>query len=90
VAKRHAKVLPMSSDLDDLLRRDDDDGETAGAPANQQPLPQQVAPARNLTDALNMIASLPEGGGDQVPAGDLDDIGQGELLEAEKELSHGP
>ena len=25
VAKRHSKVLPMSSDLDDLLRRDDDD-----------------------------------------------------------------
>jgi recombination protein RecT len=64
VAKRHAKVLPMSSDLDDLLRRDDDDG---GEPGPEK------APARNLTDALNMIASLPEpkGKADQVPESDL-------------------
>jgi recombination protein RecT len=53
VCKRHAKVLPMSSDLDDLLRRpdepDDDDGK-------EQP---SMAPQRlgSMTDALDMIAT---------------------------------
>jgi recombination protein RecT len=56
VAKRHSKVLPMSSDLDDLLRRDD---ENEPAPLGAGPT-LQPPPARNLTDALNMIASLPE------------------------------
>jgi len=57
VARRHSKVLPMSSDLDDLLRRDDDENEPA--PSGAAPAP-QPSPPRNLTDALNMIASLPE------------------------------
>jgi recombinational DNA repair protein RecT len=50
VARRHAKVLPMSTDLDDMLRQGDED-----------PAPIERAPGRNLTDALNMIASLPQG-----------------------------
>jgi recombination protein RecT len=64
VAKRHAKVLPMSSDLDDLLRREDEI-EPGGAvgPALQP------RPPRSLTDALNMVASLP----DQVPAEPADE-----------------
>ena len=51
VAKRHAKVLPMSSDLDDLLRRDDEDAPAIGGEPGRPP--------RTLTDALNMVASLP-------------------------------
>jgi recombination protein RecT len=64
VAKRHAKVLPMSTDLDDLLRRDDEEPGPGVGPAVQPP------PSRSLTDALNMVASLPEG--DQVPTIDED------------------
>jgi recombination protein RecT len=70
VAKRHAKVLPMSSDLDDLLRRDDDDepATAAGyAGAAEHDGAKLNVPSRSLTDALNMIASLPEGR-DEVPA----------------------
>jgi recombination protein RecT len=50
VAKRHAKVLPMSSDLDDLLRRDDEDAEP--------PAPIERARPRTLGDALGMMAGL--------------------------------
>jgi recombination protein RecT len=82
VAKRHSKVLPMSTDLDDLLRRDDsDDG--AGEPlkvrdqAHYNSL--KEAPPRTLTDALNMIASLPEGSApDQMP---IDHDENGEVIE---------
>lgn len=64
VARRHSKVLPMSSDLDDLLRRDDEPDAAGVGPAVQP------RPGRNLTDALNMIASLPEGGAPDTQAGD--------------------
>lgn len=57
VAKRHAKVLPMSTDLDDLLRRDDDDEPAATALARMA----ERAPVRSLSDALNQVASLPNG-----------------------------
>jgi recombination protein RecT len=67
VAKRHAKVLPMSSDLDDLLRRDDDETGSGIGPARDQP---ERAPPRTLTDALNMVASLPNGA---APATDPED-----------------
>jgi recombination protein RecT len=80
VAKRHSKVLPMSTDLDDLLRRDDDEeGAQEGAAAKLT-----SPPPRSLADALNMVASLPDGGPDQVPAIDAD---TGEVLDAtENEL----
>ena len=55
VAKRHSKVLPMSSDLDDLLRREDDFEPGGVGPATPP------RPSRTLTDALNMVASLPPG-----------------------------
>ena len=52
----------MSSDLDDLLRRDDEDAPAIGGEPGRPP--------RTLTDALNMVASLPQG--DDVPAADDD------------------
>lgn len=70
VARRHAKVLPMSSDIDDLLRRDDDEPNAAGGIGTAI----QPKPARTLTDALNMIASLPPG--DQAPP-----LGDDQVLE---------
>lgn len=95
VARRHAKVLPMSSDLDDLLRRDEDDHGSGVGPAVQPPATHaSLSPAggRSLNDALTALASMPDGNGaaaaDHVP--DFDDPDQGELLEQEKELSHGP
>jgi len=89
VARRHSKVLPMSSDLDDLLRRDDHEGDDT--PAQQR----QAVPPRTLTDALNMVASLPqnEPASDQVPPAADDDLlfdsATGEIVEHEKEPSHG-
>jgi recombination protein RecT len=55
VARRHAKVLPMSTDMDDLLRRDDDlyDFRKARDEAQQPRL-------HSLTDKLDAIAKLPE------------------------------
>lgn len=54
VARRHSKVLPMSTDLDDLLRRDDDlydfDAAKNDAAANQ--------PA-SLVGKLDILAALP-------------------------------
>jgi len=77
VAKRHAKVLPMSSDLDDLLRREDEDEPGAGVGPALQPVPK-----RSLTDALNMVAGLPEQAApiDEIPSDELD--GQTDLVEA--------
>jgi len=58
VARRHAKVLPMSSDLDDLLRRPDEPEEEEGG------TPPAVTEERRhhtgMTDALDMIAANTE------------------------------
>jgi hypothetical protein len=62
----------MSSDLDEMLRAGDEDSEPA------------AAPGRNLTDALNMIASLPEGKTDVVPEDQTDLI---ETIDAAEEAA---
>jgi recombination protein RecT len=54
VARRHAKVLPMSSDLDDLLRRPDEPDDDDGKPVERSPEPQRLG---SMTDALDMIAA---------------------------------
>lgn len=59
VAKRHSKVLPMSTDLDDLMRRDDDlyDFKGAGDAAREN------APARRPGIAAKLDAiTLPKAG----------------------------
>jgi recombination protein RecT len=61
VAKRHAKVLPMSTDLDDLLRREDDEDAEPAATALARMA--ERAPTRSLSDALNEVAGLPNGAG---------------------------
>ena len=76
VARRHSKVLPMSSDLDDLLRRDDEDEPQAAG------LVPEAAPPRNMTDALNMLASLPEPKGEAAMA-DMGDDEQFDLVTGE-------
>jgi recombination protein RecT len=79
VAKRHAKILPMSSDLDDLLRRDDEDDLPTASERRER------APPRTLTDALNMVASLPAD--DQgPPLGDQQhDLLTGEQIDAARD-----
>jgi recombination protein RecT len=55
VARRHSKVLPMSADLDDLVRRDDDDldaGDARQEPERERP--------RSLVHKLDVLASPPE------------------------------
>lgn len=64
VARRHSKVLPMSTDLDDLIRRDDDLYDMAGAREEAKSLtggrPQSIA------GRLDALASLP--GRENAPA----------------------
>lgn len=55
VARRHSKVLPMSTDLDDLIRRDDELYDLAGARDDAQ----QIRP-RSLAGRLDTLARLPE------------------------------
>lgn len=97
VAKRHAKSLPMSSDLDDLLRRpdepDDDEG-PSGSEIDRRRL-------SSMTDALDMIAtpaSAQSNGGAPIPrvrpgppVGEIDDstgevIDEGEYAASDDEL----
>jgi recombination protein RecT len=62
VAKRHSKVLPMSTDLDDLLRRPDEpDGDhppvgSAGGASPAAAAIGSAAPSATLSDALDQIA----------------------------------
>jgi recombination protein RecT len=55
VARRHSKVLPMSSDLDDLIRRDDELYDLKGAKEDAK----EVRP-RSLADRLDQIAGEPD------------------------------
>jgi len=78
VAKRHAKVLPMSSDLDDLLRRPDEpsggDDSTSGGVRPSVAASGQASPPAALTDALDRLSrrNVPE-----------DDAGEsGEVIDA--------
>ena len=87
VAKRHAKVLPMSTDMDDLLRQGDEDdppspdgyGVTSDKPKRDR-----------LTDALDALAPP---AADEVPVSESDDHeNQGDLIEhiaAEEAAKHG-
>lgn len=83
VAKRHAKVLPMSTDMDDLLKAgvEDDDDERA-------PVTSRRGDA--LTDALDRLAPP---AADEVPVSESDtEENQGDLIEhiADKEAAgHG-
>lgn len=59
VARRHSKVLPMSTDLDDLMRRDDELYDFSGARERQE---KQAAPTiakPTVDDALNAFAAGP-------------------------------
>lgn len=54
IARRHAKVLPMSTDLEALLHRDDDLYEVNPAPAVERRGP----PLRSLSDKLDALAGV--------------------------------
>ncbi len=72
VARRHSKVLPMSSDLDDLIRRDDELYDLKGAKEEAQ----ERRP-RSLADRLDQIAD-----GDPIDA----DPDTGEIIDHEQNL----
>ena len=54
VARRHSKTLPMSSDLDDLMRRDDELYDVAGA--SDKALAPQGGKIVSLNDRLSTLA----------------------------------
>jgi recombination protein RecT len=72
VARRHSKSLPMSTDMDDLIRRDDElyDFDTAREEA-------QTTRPRSLASKLDMLAApMGEARGDETPAaGEEEDSG---------------
>ena len=74
VAKRHSKVLPMSTDLDDLIRRDDELYDMKGAKEDAQ----ERRP-RSLADRLDQIADEPDA-----------DPDTGEIIEHESEPKSPP
>jgi recombination protein RecT len=57
VAKRHAKVLPMSTDLDDLMRRDDDLYDLGGA--REEARAANQGRPQNLAGKLQALAGGP-------------------------------
>ena len=77
VARRHAKVLPMSSDLDDLIRRDDDLYELSGKAEDGQP---QGRAKPTLTGALDNLAKLPSPATQERPT-EQHDVETGEVIE---------
>jgi recombination protein RecT len=97
VAKRHAKVLPMSSDLDDLLRRPDEPEDEDGTPDNP-PANESRQRLSSMTDALDMIAADSTAKRAAKPAIHEDDdepgesgevIDQGEYADSDDELPLG-
>ncbi len=69
VARRHSKVLPLSTDLDDLIRRDDDLYDLKGAREDADAAAVAAGRPRTLAGRLDLIANKPdlpnEEGGDQ-------------------------
>lgn len=74
VARRHSKVLPMSTDLDDLIRRDDELYDFDAAKQHAQ----ETHP-RSLAGKLDVLA--------QLPAGDAPATASGESTEQEDQPS---
>lgn len=67
VARRHSKTLPMSTDLDDLLRRDDDLYDMQGA--REQAVENNGGRPQTIAGKLDVLAQLPSGATAQAEAG---------------------
>lgn len=66
VARRHSKTLPMSTDLDDLIRRDDDLYDMEGA--REEAAAQNGGRPQTLSGKLDVLASMPnKNGADEAP-----------------------
>lgn len=76
VARRHSKVLPMSSDLDDVIRRDDALYDLEGASEDNK-----AGKPRGLGSRLDALAALPETPKESV------DAETGEIIDGEEEKS---
>ena len=86
VAKRHAKVLPMSTDLDDLIRRDDELYDLKGAS-------DAVAgsPRLSLHGKLDALAAMPDPEqGDQPAPEETAEGGQDTAVPADEAPANGP
>ena len=67
VARRHSKVLPMSTDLDDLIRRDDALYDMSPAKDNNITLPPAEAPRPQLSDFNTQIPAETSAQNDGTP-----------------------
>lgn len=75
VARRHAKVLPMSTDLDDLLRRDDELYDFKGA---SDAAPAESPARRGIEGKLDLLAGPDD-------EGDIIDAETGEVIDGKAE-----
>lgn len=74
VARRHSKVLPMSTDIEELLHRDDD---TTLTPINEP-----VDRARSLAGRLDALAAMTAAGATNGESDEVVDVETGEVTEA--------
>ncbi|MBC6714731.1 recombinase RecT [Aurantimonas sp. DM33-3] len=87
VARRHSKVLPMSSDLDDLIRRDDHlyDLNTEGAQRDEQ-----QERARSLAGRLDAIADESDDVAHDPNTGEIIEDAQTETIERKQKADAKP
>ena len=78
VARRHAKILPMSTDLDDLMRRDDELYDLDGKSDKQL-----ASPPKSLGERLDMLA------GPDAPSTVTHDPETGEVIEQDRPAADG-
>lgn len=82
VARRHSKVLPMSSDLDDLIRQDDALYDLEGA-RNDAAQTRTGGKAQSLAGALDKLALPKQPAGDAGNGNGAHDTETGEVIEGE-------
>jgi recombination protein RecT len=82
VARRHSKVIPTSTDLDDLIRRDDELYELSGA--KEEARLANGGKPQSLAGKLDALV----GGGKQ-PAAEAEILDSGDVIEGEATEPHG-
>lgn len=68
VARRHSKVLPLSTDLDDLIRRDDELYDMKGAREEANAAADAAGRPRSLGARLDVLSALPASALEQAEA----------------------
>jgi len=87
VVKRHSKQLPMSSDLDDLLRDDDALYDFEGKSDRENPAPTPSTPRPQITDYTDVQQDKPAAETVNAETGEIITEGEGPAAEQESETA---